>query len=266
MPNVIDILLDPVSLTVFALYAALIGWEALAPARVLPHVPGWKWLGLTSFAVYFLLSSYLPLLWSEQLAAWQVFDLTALGTWGGAIAGLLVYELGAYWWHRSMHRSNVLWRIFHQMHHSAERVDTFGTFWFSPLDMIGWTALSSLCLTAIVGLTPGAVTLVLVTTTFLAAFQHANISTPRWLGYFVQRPESHSHHHGRNVHADNYADLPVFDVLFGTFRNPERFAAENGFYDGASARVVEMICWRDVATPREQVGATVIAEASRRPA
>ena len=250
MPDLLDILLNPASLAVFALYGALILWEALAPARALPAVPGWKWRGLAAFAVYFLLSSYLPLLWSERLAAWQVFDLTALGTWGGAVAGLVVYELGAYWWHRGMHESNVLWRLFHQMHHSAERVDTFGAFWFSPLDMIGWTALSSLCLTLVVGLTPDAATLAMLSATFLATFQHANVRTPRWLGYIVQRPESHSHHHGRNVHAENYADLPLMDMLFGTFRNPAEFAAETGFYDGASARVVEMVLCRDVSLPQ----------------
>ena len=32
------------------------------------------------------------------------------------------------------------------LHHSAERLDTSGAFWFSPLDIVGWTALSSLCL------------------------------------------------------------------------------------------------------------------------
>ena len=77
-------------------------------------------------------SSYLPLLWSEQLARFQLLDLTALGTWGGAVVGLLVYEAGVYFWHRTMHGSDRLWRVFHQMHHSAERLDTYGAFWFSP--------------------------------------------------------------------------------------------------------------------------------------
>jgi sterol desaturase/sphingolipid hydroxylase (fatty acid hydroxylase superfamily) len=35
-------------------------------------------------------------------------------------------------------KSNILWRIFHQMHHSAERLDTYGAFYFSPYDMIGF--------------------------------------------------------------------------------------------------------------------------------
>jgi sterol desaturase/sphingolipid hydroxylase (fatty acid hydroxylase superfamily) len=45
-----------------------------------------------------------------------------------SLAGILLYELGMYVWHRSMHKNNVLWRVFHQMHHSAERLDTYGAF------------------------------------------------------------------------------------------------------------------------------------------
>jgi sterol desaturase/sphingolipid hydroxylase (fatty acid hydroxylase superfamily) len=250
MPTPLQLLLDPISLTVFALYAALIAWEALFPARALPRARYWRLRGLTAFTAFFFLSSYLPLLWTQWLLPLQLFDLTQLPTWAGASIGLLLYEGGVYAWHRTMHGTPVLWRGVHQMHHSAERLDTWGAFWFSPLDMLAWTALSSLCLTLIVGLSPQAATMVLYITTFLSVFQHSNIRTPRWLGYIVQRPESHSVHHQRGVHAFNYSDLPVFDLLFGTFRNPAVHAAEQGFYDGASARVPAMLAFRDVSQAR----------------
>lgn len=248
MPTPLEILLDPISLTVIGMYAVLIGWEALTPARQLPTIRGWKLRGLAAFTLYFFVSSYLPLLWSEYLLAWQWFDLSALNTWTGALIGLLTYEAGAYVYHRSMHRFSWLWRSLHQMHHSAERLDTYSAFWFSPLDMIGWTAVFSVCLT-LCGLSAKATTLVLYATTFLAIFQHSNIRTPRWLGYLIQRPESHSQHHARGVHSGNYADLPIFDLLFGTFHNPRNFANQTGFNDGASTRVSDMLLWRDVARP-----------------
>ena len=250
MPTPLEILLDPVSLAVLAMYGALMLWEALAPARKLPAVRGWRFRGLAAFAAYFYLSSYLPLWWDGLFARFQLFDLTGLGTWGGALAGLLVYELCAYTYHRSMHGSDTLWRVFHQMHHSAERLDTAGAWWFSPMDMVGWTAVGSLSLVLLVGVTPEAATVILLTVTFLAIFQHANVRTPRWLGYIVQRPESHAIHHGRGVHRYNYADLPVFDMLFGTFRNPVGYTGESGFYEGASARVADMLLFRDVSRPR----------------
>ncbi|MDQ8023770.1 MAG: sterol desaturase family protein [Moraxellaceae bacterium] len=248
LPNIIDVLLDPVSLTSFAIYLALIAWEAAFPARKLPPMPGWRVKGLIAFAAYFLVSTYLPYVWSARLSAWQLLDLTVLGTWGGAAAGLLVYELGAYAYHRSMHRSPLLWRWLHQMHHSAERLDTWSAFWFSPLDMAGWTLVSSLTLTLVIGITPEATVVVLLTLMTLAVFQHSNIRTPRWLGYIVQRPESHSLHHARQIHNGNYADLPVFDMLFGTFHNPRDFMPAVGFYDGASRRLLDMLRGRDVGS------------------
>lgn len=259
MPTPIEILMDPVSIVVLALYGGLMIWEAVAAGRVLPEISGWKVRGLTAFVVFFYLSSYLPLWWDKYLAEYQLVDLTWLGTLGGTIVGLLVYELGVYAWHRTMHNVDFLWRAFHQMHHSVERLDTYSAFYFSPLDMIGWTFLGSFCLTLVVGLTPQAATAILLLTTFFAMFTHSNIRTPRWLGYIIQRPEAHAIHHGRGIHAYNYSDLPVFDMAFGTFRNPETYENETGFYDGASARVGDMLAFRDVSEPgprrRREAGA-----------
>ena len=41
MPTPIEILLDPVSLGILALYGALMLWEAIAPGRRLAKVQGW---------------------------------------------------------------------------------------------------------------------------------------------------------------------------------------------------------------------------------
>jgi sterol desaturase/sphingolipid hydroxylase (fatty acid hydroxylase superfamily) len=246
MPTPLQILLDPVSLVLFGLLAAMALLEALFPGRELPQVPGWRARALAVFVCYFFLSSYLPLLWGESLAKYQLFDLGAVHPLIAAAAAVLVFELFVYAWHRAMHQSNWLWRAFHQMHHSAERVDALGAFYFSPLDVVGFTFLSSLTLT-VVGLPAQAVTGFLYATTFLTIFQHTNIRTPQWLGYVFQRPESHSLHHGRGIHQYNYSDLPLFDLLFGTFRNPKDFVAENGFEGVSSARIGDMLMFRDVA-------------------
>lgn len=247
MPTPLQILMDPISLTALAIYGALILLEALFPARPLPKIRGWIPRALAVFAFYFFLSSYLPLLWSEPLSRFQLFNLADLNPFVGAVIGVLSYELLVYVWHRAMHRNHWLWRSFHQMHHSAERLDSFGAFYFSPLDVVGFTFLSSVSLT-VVGLSPQAVTYFLYASMFLAIFQHLNVRTPQWLGYIVQRPESHSVHHGRGVHHFNYSDLPLFDILFGTFRNPKEFVRESGFYDGASAKLPQMLAFRDIAS------------------
>lgn len=249
LPTPLEILLDPVSLIILGMFAGLMIWEAIAPAKKLPDIKGWKLRGLISFATYFFLSSYLPMLTDGYLIQYQLFDLTGLGTFGGAIAGVVVLEFGTWLWHRSMHGSDFLWRTFHQMHHSAERLDIFGASYFSLADMVGWTLLGSVCLVLGVGITAEAATLTLLTVTFMAMLSHANIHTPHWLGYITVRPESHSVHHQRGRHRSNYCELPVIDMLFGTFVNPNTFVEECGFYDGASARVIDMHFFRDVSRP-----------------
>lgn len=251
MPTPLEILLDPISLIVIAMYALLMIWETLFPATQLPKVRFWKLKGLTFFAIYFFLSSYLPLLTDPYLEPYRLFDLSGLGIWGGALVGVLLYELGVYIYHRSVHHFDILWRVFHQMHHSAERVDTYGAFFFSPMDMMGFTLVGSICFALLIGIEPQAITLVLLMTSFLAIFQHANIKTPRWIGYLIQRPESHNVHHGKGIHQYNYSDLPIFDILFGTFYNPKAYENETGFYHGASNKILAMLTFRDVSKPAE---------------
>ena len=251
MPTPLEILLDPISLWVLALYAALMLVEVLVPGRDLPRIKGWIPRALGSFVVYFYLSTYFPLIWDNYLINYQLLDISHLGTFTGAAIGVIVYEFLVYVWHRALHSNSFLWRTFHQMHHSAERVDTFGAFYFSPLDMLGFTFLGSLSLVVVVGISAEAATVFLFATMFLGIFQHTSIRTPQWLGYVLQRPESHTIHHGKGLHRYNYSDLPIFDILFGTFRNPRGYEVETGFYDGASSRILEMLAFRDVSEPSE---------------
>ncbi len=247
LPTPLELILDPISYIVFGIYAVLMFWEALFPARKLPRIKFWKLKGLLAFVLFFYLSSYLPMIWDGFLGNYQILNLTALGTIGGAVVGILIYELGVYVWHRTMHNSDTLWKVFHQMHHSAERVDSYGAFYFSPMDMIGFTFLGSLCLVVVAGFTPEATTLIIIGTTFLSIFQHSNIRTPVWLGYIIQRPEAHALHHAKGVHAYNYSDISLFDIIFGTFKNPKKFEDETGFYEGASGKIKDMLLFKDIS-------------------
>src|SRR6185503_21164596 len=108
---------------------------------------------------------------------------------------------------------------------------------------------SSLVYALVLGLSPDAVVLANVGGLFASFLQHANIHTPRWVGYIIQRPEAHGVHHQRGVHGYNYADLPIWDIVFGTFRNPAVWREQAGFYDGGSKRIAAMLLGRDIATP-----------------
>lgn len=252
MPTPLEILLDPISLGVIALFCTLMILEVIAPGRKQTSVKGWVPRALIFFVGYFYLSTYLPLFWDKYLIEYQLFDLTEMNVYLSTLIAVLVFELLIYVWHRSLHKTNWLWRSFHQMHHSAERVDTLGAFYFSPLDMIGFTMMGSLSLALIVGVSPQTTTYFLFITMFLVIFQHTNIKTPQWLGYFVQRPESHSVHHAKGIHAYNYSDLPIFDILFGTFKNPAQFEKEIGFYSGASAKIPDMLLCKDITSQQNK--------------
>lgn len=239
----------PVNVAALGLFAALAVLERVRPARPLPAVAGWRAKGTVFLLLGIAVSSSAPLVWDAWLGEHRLIDARGLGDLGGAVAGFVVYEWIVYGWHRAMHRSGWLWRTFHQLHHSAERIDVYGAFYFHPLDMIGFALAASLALVGVFGLTTPAAMGAALALTFCNLFQHANVRTPRWLGYVVQRPESHGVHHSRGVHGFNYSDLPLWDIVFGTFRNPDRCEAPAGFYDGASARVAEMLVGRDVAEP-----------------
>lgn len=246
LPSPLQILMDPASIIVISIFLILLIAEELFPGRPLPKIKHWKIKGILAFVIYFYLSTYLPMIWNDTLSQYQLFDMSFLGDLGGAIVVLWIYELGVYIWHISMHKSDILWRIFHQMHHSAERVDTYGAFFFSPMDMIGFTFLTSLALVVVGGFTVQATIYAIYGATFLSVIQHANIKTPQWMGYIFQRPESHSIHHAKGVHAFNYSDLPLFDIILGTFNNPKDFANETGFYKGASSRICDMLLFKDI--------------------
>tara|TARA_R110002072_G_scaffold64_13_gene504 strand:- start:41137 stop:41910 length:774 start_codon:yes stop_codon:yes gene_type:complete len=187
--------------------------------------------------------------WSEVLGNYHLFDGSGLGTWAGAGIGILVYEFIHYWYHRGVHHFDWTWRVAHQMHHSAEVLDAFSANYLHPVDLLMFTTWSSLVFFPLLGLNLEAALIAGVWLSFNAMFQHANIATPRWLGFLIQRPESHVVHHERGLHRYNYANLPLWDMAFGTFHNPKSVTnSQVGFYLGASSRVGAMLAFKDIST------------------
>jgi sterol desaturase/sphingolipid hydroxylase (fatty acid hydroxylase superfamily) len=221
--------------------------EWLSPARRSPRSFGWRLRGLLWFLASGALFANAPRLWTGWAAEHSLFDTAALGFWG-AVPAVFVANFIGYGWHRLRHALPPLWRL-HQLHHAAERLDISGAFMFHPIETVVEALLFSVSSVLILGVTPEAAALAGTFGFFCATFQHANVRTPQWLGYFVQRPESHSVHHGRGIHAGNYADLPIFDLLFGTWKNPQQQETLVGFYDGASRRLGRMLFALDVTQP-----------------
>ena len=176
--------------------------------------------------------------------------------WPDVLVGLLSFVLTSfvfYWWHRATHASDRLWRMFHQLHHSARRVEALTAFFAHPMDTAAAVLLSTLSSYWVLGASPFAAAIALGLTCAFDLFLHSDRKTPRWLGYVIQRPEMHTVHHQYGHHAQNYG-LPLWDLLFGTWSNPAQRVEHLGFDDDKSERITDMLLWRDVHHDAEQQG------------
>jgi sterol desaturase/sphingolipid hydroxylase (fatty acid hydroxylase superfamily) len=239
-----------IPLIVFGVALLMMACEAARPGRSWPRVAGW-WLraallNAAQVGMVFLAG----VAWDRWMVRSRPWSADCLGVTGGALVGYLVITFIYYWWHRWRHQSDFLWRWLHQVHHSPQRIEVITSFYKHPLELLANSVLSSVTLYLLVGLGPEAASLAVLITGLAELFYHWNVPTPYWLGYLVQRPESHCVHHEEGLHSYNYADLPLWDMLFGTFRNPRRWQGRCGFGPVGEHDLVPMLGGIDVNKKR----------------
>lgn len=234
-------LLVPVTFFVFLMVEAI-----FKTGRPWPEIGWWKSKGILFFLVVGTLNAALPAFIAEAIGDRHLLDASRLGVARSVVLGYLVLSFATATIHRGYHRYPLLWRCFHQLHHAPQRLDTPGAVLFTPQEIIVNVVVSVLVLVFLLGLDPLAAAITGYIAVFYSLFQHFNVNTPRWVGWLIQRPESHGVHHRRGFHAYNYSDLPIWDLLWGTFRNPERFMGDVGFEEVESQRFGAMLLARDV--------------------
>ena len=235
-----------VAVVVIAAAIFMIGVEVAVPGREWPKVARWWWRafllnGVQAGSVFLAAAT-----WDRWLPSLSLWDAARLGTTGGAALGYLVITFVYYWWHRWRHEVGFLWRWFHQVHHSPQRIEVITSFYKHPLEIVVNGVLSSAILYVLLGLGPAAASQAVLLTGVAELFYHWNVKAPYWVGYIFQRPESHCVHHQEGLHSYNYSDLPLWDIIFGTFKNPKRFATPCGFGPERELRLGEMILGVDV--------------------
>lgn len=234
-----------VPLIVLAVAAVMISVEVTRPGRSWPKVAGW-WTRAILLNLCQVGTVYLAgVLWDGWMLRHRLWSAEGLGVTGGAIAGYLVITFVYYWWHLWRHKFGFLWRWFHQVHHSPQRIEIITSFYKHPFELLVNGILSSSILYLLVGVGPQAASYAVLMTGLAELFYHWNVRTPHWLGFIIQRPESHLIHHQEGVHSYNYADLPLWDMLFGTFRNPRHWDARCGF-GTKEHRLADMLAGVDV--------------------
>lgn len=230
-----------IALIVVGVAFIMIVVESLDPGRRWPSVKGW-WLralllnGFQAGAVFVA-----GAVWNDWMLAHRPWSADRLGTTGGAVVGYLAITFVYYWWHRWRHEIGFLWRFVHQVHHSPQRIEIITSFYKHPIEILINGILSSAIVYLGVGLGPAPAAGAVLLSGLAELFYHWNVRTPVWLGYLFQRPESHCVHHQEHLHSFNYSDLPLWDMLFGTFRNPPRFDARCGFGAEGERRLGELL-------------------------
>lgn len=220
--------------------------ERLRPGRELPNAPGWyaraALINLCQVGITFGTNT----LWVDLFGGASLFQLASLTM--PVVEGFIGWFVGTfvfYWWHRIRHMDG-FWVLFHQVHHSPARIEAITSFYKHPVEILADSALAAAILYPLLGSSlEGALWF-----NFFAAtgefFYHSNFKSPPWLKYFIQTPELHSIHHELDVHHFNYGDLPIWDRLFGTYRDTDSFAAQCGFPRHNERKLACMLMFRNV--------------------
>jgi Fatty acid hydroxylase len=122
-------------------------------------------------------------------------------------------------------------------------------FYKHPVEILINSNLSSLILYPLFGASVRAAGYYTVLIAVGEFFYHWNIKTRSWLGFIFQRPEPHCVHHQFRHHTNNFADIPFWDILFGTFKNPKTFRGRCGYEIWREDRFEDMLVFRDVHSP-----------------
>jgi sterol desaturase/sphingolipid hydroxylase (fatty acid hydroxylase superfamily) len=170
--------------------------------------------------------------------------LNTFPAWASGFVGYLGVTFFVYWWHRARHASSLLWRLFHQVHHSPHRIEAVTAFYAHPADFLCNTLIVNVVAYSLLGLNINGAVWATIWVGVFELWEHTNIRTPRWLGYVVVRPEMHRVHHERDRHTNNFG-LPVWDMVFGTYENSLR-QVECGFDADKERQLAAMLACRDV--------------------
>jgi sterol desaturase/sphingolipid hydroxylase (fatty acid hydroxylase superfamily) len=227
--------------------AVMVLIEKLWPGQSLPTVRGW-WLRIVLVNLVQLgLVILAGLTWDRWFAAISWLELSEwLGDVPAALIAYFISTFVYYWWHRLRHESSFFWKLCHQLHHSPRRIELLASFYKHPVEIFLNSVISAALVYALLGCSVKAAAIYTAITAVAEYFYHWNIRTPHWLGALIQRPESHRVHHQFKHHSQNYADLPLWDWMFGTLNNPKKSPARCGFTPRNESRVLEIIAFRDV--------------------
>jgi sterol desaturase/sphingolipid hydroxylase (fatty acid hydroxylase superfamily) len=233
--------------TVVVCFVACFCLERFVPGWPLPKIATWPvrvvLVNMAQLAVVLLAG----VTWEKWCSSWSLLHLSSeLSPTVGGVVAYFIATFVFYWWHRWRHEVDFLWRAFHQIHHSAQRIEVITSFYKHPGEMIANSVIGAVLVYTVLGLSPEGGAVYTLCCALGEFFYHTNVKTPRWVGYVFQRPEMHRIHHQFGRHKNNYGDIVWWDMLFGTYENPEAWVHTCGFESEKEERLIAMLVYRDV--------------------
>lgn len=224
----------------------IVALEHFFPAHPLEAKREWYVRAVLVNAAQLLVFMAVDHVWAAWHAEWSLKLMPPASPLTGALVAYFIFTFAIYWWHRARHASPLLWRVFHQFHHSPKRIQTLTAYYIHPLDMVVGLSISNVILFPLLGLDFAAAAWYTLITGLAGFFIHANIRVPRAVGYVFQTPEMHRLHHRRGHHTHNYSDIVCWDMLFGTYVNPIKDITACGFDDVAEQEVFPLLLGKNI--------------------
>lgn len=109
-------------------------WERAIHGRTLPNSKGWYVRSLSINLIQLGITLITGKIWIEWFSDKSIIHLASLNM--PILEGLIGWFIGTfvfYWWHRLRHKDG-FWQIFHQIHHSASRIEILTSFYKHPIE------------------------------------------------------------------------------------------------------------------------------------
>jgi sterol desaturase/sphingolipid hydroxylase (fatty acid hydroxylase superfamily) len=159
-----------------------------------------------------------------EIRGWGLINALRVPAWVAIPAGIILLDLAIYLQHVLFHAIPALWRL-HRMHHADLEFDVTTGVRFHPVEIFLSMVIKLGVVTA-VGAPALAVLIFEVVLNATAMFNHGNVTLParldRILRWVLVTPEMHRVHHSidaRETNSNFGFNLPLWDRLFGTYRD-----------------------------------------------
>lgn len=230
MPDVLSGQADSIRSMMFVgIFAAMAGWEAIAPLRrtTLTRLVRWS----NNLALVLMGNLLLKLLFPlsavgiaalAQARGWGLLGQVDWPGWLELALAFAILDLAIYAQHRLFHVVPLLWRL-HRVHHADTAFDVTTALRFHPFE-IALSMAIKLVVIVLIGASADAVLLFEIVLNGAAMFNHGNVTLPRWLERPLRRvivtPDMHRIHHSTLIDEtnSNYGfNLSWWDRMFSSY-------------------------------------------------